>query len=148
MRAGDELDDPEPIVKYIPGRLVADDGSIDGAAFLPRNPQDDYGSSVNILYFYSADSDAALLAIKSRFRLTPAKAAKFAETTPAAIKFAAAKLKRLSTLSVIYDPLPANERHQADDSHSLIKGLPLQGIMDELVNIHLGQLALRTYPAR
>ncbi len=141
------VSDDESVVRYVPPRLVNEDGSIDGAAFLPR-PTDADGSSVHRLDFYDANHSQSLLVIKSKFRLNRAATGKFASIVVAKLKESGELLNQPLLIDVITDALPALDEFPEDPAHALIRGLPTRGIMDELIALLISKRVEAVYPAR
>jgi hypothetical protein len=142
MIAAARVDDAEDILRYIPPRLIREDGGVDGAAFLPRDTDGD-GTSVHRALFYDPEISVSLEEIKRRFRCRRAKTGAFAEANVGSFRFCVESVAEVGVLDVFEDPLEKEDPFEEDPAHALLTGLPFRGLMDELVILLIEQAVKR-----
>ena len=148
MTSGD-LPDGDNAVRYVRPTYVLEDGAADGKAFQLRpNRPDETGLSVNWLdYYVDIAEDERLDEVRRVFRLTLSSSGRFAELNVGAAKRAVRR--ELDALRFIHNPLPPDEEHAADPSHSLIIGLPpASGPKSALIGEMIAMSVGRMHPAR
>jgi hypothetical protein len=122
--SGAPLADDHHVLRYVGGRLVHD-GVVDGAAFLARKDKDTDGLSVNWLEWFAGSLEDQVGGARQAARLTYGRTGRLARLNVGqSISFVRENHPERLTLSFLHDPLPAEDKHAADPSHSLIVGAP------------------------
>ena len=120
------LADDNHVVRYVRGRLVHD-GVVDGAAFLARKDKDTDGLSVNWLEWFAGSLEDQVDGARQAARLLYGRTGRLARLNVGqSISFVRENHPERLALSFLHDPLPAEGKHAADPSHSLIVGAPFQ----------------------
>ena len=118
---GDDLPDDAHVVHYVRPTSVHEDGSIDGSGFRLR--ADEIGLSVNWLECFSDHTKVQQLAeVRRRSRLTMRRRGRLAELDVGITKQHVRH--KVPSLRFVHKPLAADQRYEADPSHSEIEGLP------------------------
>jgi hypothetical protein len=119
------LADDHHVLRYV-GRRFLDNGIVDGGAFL-RKPKDANGLSVNWLEWFSGALEDQVEGVRRAARVRYGSTGGLARlNTGRSISFVRENHPERLTLSFVHDPLPAEDGHGADPSHSLIVGAPFQ----------------------
>ena len=139
MTSPNRVSDEEDVFRYVPPRLIREDGGIDGSAFLPRQTDTD-GTSVHRANYYDDDVSISLKEIKRRFRCKLAKTGVFAQANVGTLRGCVVGVAELGLLDVFEDPLVAEEEYEEDPAHALVQGLPTRGLMDELIILLIEQV--------
>jgi hypothetical protein len=147
---GAPLDNDHHVLRYVRGRHV-DNGEVDGEAFLARRDKDADGLSVNWLEWFSGSLEDQVAGARGAARLTYKSTDRLARLNVGrSINFVRENHPEHLKLSFIHDPLPAEGKHAADPSHSLIVGAPFEDAPDaELLGDLIAQSVLSpVFPAR
>jgi hypothetical protein len=124
--SGAPLAEDNHVLRYVGGRLVHD-GVVDGAAFLARKDKDVDGLSVNWLEWFSGSLEDQVAGARRAARLRYGSNGRLARLNVGqSISFVRENHPERLTLSFVHDPLPAENEHAPDPSHSLIVGAPFQ----------------------
>ena len=124
--SGAPLADDHHVLRYVRARHV-DNGIVDGEAFLARKDKDADGLSVNWLEWFSGSLEDQVAGARRAARLRYGSNGRLARLNVGrSISFVRENHPERLTLSFVHDPLPAEDEHTADPSHSLIKGAPFQ----------------------
>jgi hypothetical protein len=142
----------EDIARYVGGaHFDPATNVINGSAF-ERSPKDNDGVSVTRCRYFSSDIDSDQSEIRrvvgSRLKL--GKTAIFVEVNTGALLDALAEFEQ--DVTVVEDPLEAEEGLLANPAHALILGLPFKGeavgsLKSEVAGDRLRELVLRRFPA-
>ena len=121
---GDDLSDEDHVVRYVKPTSVREDGTVDGSAFCRRaHRPDDVRLSVHWLEcFRSRTKSEQLASVRRVSRLTLRGRGRLAELNIGKTKWHLHAEQ--VTLRFVHMPLPAQDDHEADPSHSEIDGLP------------------------
>ena len=123
--SGAPLDDDHHVLRYVSARLMHD-GVVDGGAFL-RKVKDVDGLSVNWLEWFPGSLEDQVTGVRRAARLEYGRTAGLARLNVGQSRsFVRENHPERPTLSFVHDPLPAEDHHAADPSHSLIVGAPTQ----------------------
>lgn len=126
---GAPLHDDHHVLRYVSGRLVHD-GVVDGGAFM-RKRKDIDGLSVNWLERFPGALEDQVAGVRRAARLDYGRTASLARLhVGRSISFVQEHHPERLTLSFVHDPLPAEDKHAADPSHSLITGAPVENAPD------------------
>ena len=115
------------VLRYVGGRdFDIDKGTVDGGAFL-RKKKDTDGLSVNWLEWFPGSLEDQVAGVRRAARLRYGSTAGLARLNVGqSISFVRENHPERLALSFLHDPLPAEDKHAADPSHSLIVGAPFQ----------------------
>lgn len=143
---GDDLPDEDHVVRYAGGSLVHEDGEVDGSAFLLRDAE--LGLSVNWLEYYRGlTKPQQMNEVRRAFQPSRGPTARFAQLNVGDTRRHLSR--RLETCRIIHDPSPADEKNEADPSHSEIKGLPPKGSPEAaLIGDMIAECVVAVHPAR
>lgn len=118
---GGGLPDNAHVVRYARPTAVREDGRVNGSAFRLR--PDDAGLSVNWLeHFRGLPTDRQLDEVRRLSRIDMRANERLAELNVGAVKHHVHE--RLPSIRFVHNPLPQEDAHPADPSHSEIVGLP------------------------
>jgi hypothetical protein len=128
---GAPLDDDHHVLRYVGGRACdIDKGTVDGGAFLRKNKDTD-GLSVNWLEWFPGSLEEQVAGVRQAARIKYGPTAGLVRLNVGrSINFVRQNHPERLTLSFVHDPLPAEDEHAADPSHSLIKGGPFEDAPD------------------
>jgi hypothetical protein len=115
------------VLRYVGGRdFDIDKGTVDGGAFL-RKKKDTDGLSVNWLEWFAGSLEDQVDGARQAARLTYGRTGGLARLNVGqSISFVRENHPERLALSFLHDPLPAEDKHAADPSHSLMVGAPFQ----------------------
>ena len=140
-----DLPDKDHVVRYVKPTHILDDGKLNCSAFQLRKMET--GLSVNWLdHFKDRTKSQQLDEIRPLIRLKMSRNGCLAELNVGATREHVSQ--RLDELRFIHRPLEADDKYEADPSHSEIVGLPLEDPPEaELVGDMIAECVLETYPA-
>jgi hypothetical protein len=115
------------VLRYVGGlNFDVDKGVVDGGAFL-RKPKDIDGLSLNWLEWFPGPLEDQVAGVRRAARLRYGRTTGLARLNVGqSINSVWEKHPERLTLSFVLDPLPAEDKHGADQSHSLIVGAPFR----------------------
>lgn len=121
---GSRLPDPDHVLRYIRPRHV-ENGVVNGEGFLTRPGED--APSVNWLEWFDPPVEDQVASVRSVARLSYAKTGQLARLNVGqTIRYVTENEPNGLVISFEHDPLEADDKHRADPSHSLIRGVPVQ----------------------
>jgi hypothetical protein len=149
--SGAPLDYDHHVLRYVGGRdCDVDKGTVEGGAFL-RKKKDTDGLSANWLECFPGSLEDQAAGVRRVARINYGSTAGLVRLNVGrSISFVRENHPEHLTLSFIHDPLPAEGKHAADPSHSLIKGGPFEDAPDaELLGDLIAQCVVPpVFPAR
>ena len=124
---GAPLADEHHVLRYVGGSgFDIDKGAVDGGVFL-RKPKDIDGLSVNWLEWFSGSLEDQVAGVRGAARVGYGSTAWLARLNVGqSISFIWENHPERLALSFLHDPLPAEGKHAADPSHSLMVGAPFE----------------------
>lgn len=142
---GSDLPDSDHVVRYAGFTDILDDGTLNCSAFQLR--KEEAGLSVNWLEcFEDRDKEQQLEEIRPLIRLKRGRKGGLAELNVG--KTREHLVNRLDQLRFIRVPLPADEKFEADPSHSEIIGLPPKDSPEsELIGDMIAECVIEIHPA-
>jgi hypothetical protein len=148
---GAPLADEHHVLRYVGGRdFDIEKGTVEGGAFL-RKKKDTDGLSANWQEWFSGWLQDQVAGVRRAARLAYGSTAGLARLNVGqSITFIRENHPERLTLSFVHDPLPAEDKHPADPSHSLIRGAPFEnGPEADLVGDLIAQCVVPpVFPAR
>ena len=149
---GNPLLNDHTVVRYVKGRYVNDDGSIQGVAFLSR-PIDNGCVSYNWLDFFQGTTEDKLRGIREIGNLTLARSAVFAELNVGIIR---QKIQaQIPNADIVHDPVVQFGSIKQDESHCVMTDIPNKmeegyelSDMEEAVGRIMSRNITNTHPAR
>lgn len=140
-----DLPDSDHVVRYAGFTDILDDGTLNCSAFQLR--KEETGLSVNWLEcFEDRDKEQQLEAIRPLIRLKRGRKGGLAELNVGKTREHLGN--RLEQLRFISVPLPADEKFEADPSHSEIIGLPPKDSPEsELIGDMIAECVIEIHPA-
>jgi hypothetical protein len=124
---GAPLDDDHHVLRYVGGRACdIDKGTVDGGAFL-RKKKDTDGLSVNWLECFPGSLEDQAAGVRRAARIKYGPTAGLVRLNVGQSKsFVRENHPERLALSFLHDPLPAEGKHAADPSHSVMGGGPFE----------------------
>ena len=142
---GSDLPDTDHVVRYARFIDILDDGTLNCSAFQLRKAE--VGLSVNWLeHFENRTKSQQLDEIRPLIRLTMKRSGRLAELNVGATKEQVDQI--LAELRFIHMPLDADEKYEADPSHSEILGLPPKDSPEvDMIGDLIAQCVVAIHPA-
>lgn len=143
--SSNDLPDDDHVVRYAKPTSIRTDGKVTGAAFCLRSGET--GLSVNWLECYSDHSkDEQLSQVRRLYRLGISKNGRLAELNIGTTKRCVSS--ELEGIRFVHKPLPEDDTHEADPSHSEVTGLPQGNSPEaELIGDMIAQSITAVHPA-
>ena len=142
---GHDLPDEDHVVRYAKFTDILDDGKLNCSAFQLRAT--DSGLSVNWLeYFRDRPKSEQIDEIRCQIRLTLRRSGRLVELNVGMTREHVGQ--RLDEFRFVHAPLPADDSHEADPSHSEIVGLPSGDSPEaELIGDMIAECVMAHHPA-
>jgi hypothetical protein len=125
---GSTLPDADHVLRYIRPRHV-ENGVVNGEGFLMKPDED--APSVNWVEYFELPIDDQIDGVRGVARLTYAKTGQLARLN---VGQTAQHVRENDPNHLVllfeHDPLDSDHKHAADPSHSLMRGVPVQGTLE------------------
>ena len=139
-----EIPEEDHVVRYASPRLVLEDGSVSGSAFVLR--PDDSGLSVNWLERFGGSKEEQLSEVRKRIRMKLRRNGRFAELNVGSTR---EFVDEHATIQFVHDPLMSEGVHPDDPSHTEVRGLPSpDGERASLVGDLIAECVIGCYPGQ